>query len=469
MKAKQSKLQLKKQKFIFTSGILIAVVIAAVAFATVIAYMIPWRYDMTGQRIFELSEETIEVVENIKGNVKIGAVYATGNEDAMVSALLKEYEKLSPDIEVEFLDAEKNPSVLAGYELGDVKAVANGTIIVNGNGRHKLIASSDIFYSGDSGNIFYGESEITGALRYVSADTLPKIYFTQGHGEIKTGSDMTEAVSMLERNAYEVEGISLLETGEIPDDASEVVIASPTEDISEEEAEILFDYIEKGGRIMLLIDPTLSVSDDNLKNLSAVAEKFGIDIENNFVFEEDSSYYLTLSNMYLIPRYGIHEITSQMIEEEKLPVLPLVRGLKETEHDESVTLKAIMQSSDSSWMRTDLSIAGESMTDEDIQGPITLGYASERSGGAKMVAIGDANFACDGNLTMQGNGDLWINSVNWLSGGREAEIIAGKVINSNNMIVRGNDFIKLTVICCIVMPALMFAGAVLVWRSRKNK
>jgi ABC-type uncharacterized transport system involved in gliding motility auxiliary subunit len=115
------------------------------------------------------------------------------------------------------------------------------------------------------------------------------------------------------------------------------------------------------------------------------------------------------------------------------------------------------------------------MTVDDTPGPITLGYAAQKSyAGANgalsaVVVIGDTNFIANGNISMQANGDLFINSVNWLAGGRETEIIAGKVINSNIMVVRGSDFTRLMIICCIVIPAVVFAGAAMVWRARRNK
>ncbi|MEA4854654.1 MAG: GldG family protein [Christensenella sp.] len=468
MKKNQSVIAAKKKKFMITSVVWIVVVLLVVVFGVQLAYRVPWSYDMTGQQLFVLSEETTNVTDHLEDTVKIGAVYAENNRDAMVEALLKKYEESSPNIEVEFLDLEKNPGALGAYEMGDVKAVANGTIIVNGNGRYKVIAPTDLFTADNSGNRFYGESEITGAIRYVSTDTLPKIYFMQGHDELKTGSDITEAVAMLERDAYEVDTFSLLEKGSVPEDAAMVVIASPTQDLSEQEAQALRDYMENGGKLLLMMDPTLNTNTDNLKNLAAIAGDYGIDIANNFVFEEDQSYYLTTSNMYLIPRYGSHDITEQLIYGEKYVVLPLVRGLSETEHDDSVKVTPLLQSSASSWMRTDVTIAGNAMTQADTAGPINLAYAVEKNG-PRMVVIGDSNFMTDGNLSMQGNGDLFINSVDWLQGGRESSVIAGKVVNSNSMIVRGADFVKLMVICCVVMPLIMFIGAAFVWRTKKNK
>lgn len=468
MKKQQSVISAKKKKFMIASIAMVVVVALIVIFGVQLAYLVPWTYDMTGQQIFNLSGETKTVADELEGTIKIGAVYSQSNKDAMVEALLKEYEKLSPKIKVEFLDVEKNPGALAGYELGDVKAVANGTIIVNGNGRYKVIASTDLFTSDENGNQFYGESEITGAIRYVSADELPKVYFLIGHDELNTQTDLSEAVSMLERDAYAVENLSLIEKGSVPEDAAMVVVASPSQDLADSEKQALASYLGNGGKLFMMVDPTLNTNTDNLKNFGEIAASYGVGIANNFVFEEDQSYYMTTSNMYLIPRYSEHPVTLQMITEQKYVVLPLVRGLTEIEHDDAIKVDALMQSSASSWMRTDVTIADSAMSAADVPGPVNLAYAAEKNG-SRAIIIGDSNFVTNGNLSMQGNGSLFVNSVDWLQGNRESSIIAGKVINSSSMIVRGADFVKLMIICCVIMPLVMFAGAVFVWRAKKNK
>ncbi len=460
-------LQTKKRKYMIGSVILVAIVVAIAVFGVMLAYQAPLRFDMTGQRLFELSGETRTVIDMMQGDVKIGAVFPEGKEDAMVATLLKEYDAASDQITVEYLDVEKTPGVLANYDLGDVKAVANGTLIVNGNGKSKLIAYGDLFTADTNGNLFYGESEITGALRYVSTDTMPVAYFLQGHGEINPGVDMTEAVSLLERNAYAVNTLSLANGQGVPEDASVVIAASPTTDLSQEEYDALNAYLDGGGSLLLMVDPTLSKSDDGLVRFGQIAEKYGIGIQNNFVFEEEPNSYLTTSNLYVIPKYGVHEITAQLIEDQKFVILPLARGLTAIGNP-----TVLLQTSADSWMRTDVSIADENKTDADTQGPIVVAYAAQSNVGnatTAAVVIGDSNFATDASLPLQGNADLLINSVNWLNGGREAEIISGKVINSSAMMVRGDDFIKLMVICCVVIPLVMFVGAILVWRTKRNK
>lgn len=465
----------KKRQFIGLAVLTVLLLTAAVTLGTMIAYEVPFRYDMTEQKLFTLSGDSLSCLEELNSPVRIGAVYPSGQENPYVSSLLNEYEKASEMVTVEYIDAEKNPSALAGYALGDVQAVFNGTLIIESGEQVQLVYSDDLFESGSSGNLFYGEREITGAIRYVSSEELPTVYFTQGHGELSVTNQLSDAIRLLQLDAYAVNTCVLLQTG-IPEDADILILAAPQSDLTEGEVELLRQFLERGKSLLLLLDPVMNSNVKRLDVLNGLVNAYGIDISNNYVVEEDPSYYLSTSDMYLIPRYGAHEITKPIGEAERLVILPLARGLGGVDYDKSkVTRDILLLTSDRAWARADVSIPDENKTSRDVSGPIPLGMAASRSNegsgniSSRIVVLGDATFACDGNVTVQANGDLLLNSVNWLLGGRERELITGKVINSDVMIVRGNEFVRLAVICCAVMPMLAFCGAFLLWRLRKNR
>lgn len=468
-------LQIKKKKrqFIWMSALTVLLLAAVVAVGVMIAYQTGWRYDMTEQKVFTLSEDSLNYLEGLDSPVRIGAVYPAGQENPYVSSLLNEYEKASEMVTVEYIDGEKNPSALANYALGDVQAVFNGTLIVEGGERVRLVYSDDLFESGSSGSLFYGEREITGAIRYVSSQELPTVYFTQGHGELSVTNQLSDAVRLLQLDAYLVKTCVMLQTG-IPEDADVLILAAPQSDLTEAEAELLRQFLEQGKSLLLLLDPVMNSNLKKLDVLNGLMNAYGIDISNNYVVEEDPSYYLSTSDMYLIPRYGAHEITKPIGEAERLVILPLARGLGGVDYDESkVTRDVLLLTSDRAWARVDVSIPDENKTAKDVSGPIPLGMAASRGSdgnlSSRVVVLGDATFACDGNITVQANGDLLLNSVNWLHGSREGELIGGKVLNSDVMIVRGSEFVKLAVICCAVMPMLAFCGALCLWYLRKNR
>lgn len=475
MKREKNQIKDKRRKFTAVSAAALTLLVAAVCFLTMSAYRLPFKYDMTNDRIFTLSQETEAVLKELPGKVKIGAVYPEGKAEPVVESLLSEYEKASDNIEVEYVDAEKNPAGLSNYNLGDVVSVINGTLIVEGHDRVKLINNADLFTSDTNGNVFYGESEITGAIRYVTSRELPVVCFTQGHGELDAGTELTEAVSYLGKSAYESRSLVMVEEG-IPQDTDIVAMISPEKDIDESEKETLERFLDKGGRLFVTMDPFLNANSSKFENLGTVLGEYGIDITNNFVVEEDDTYHLSSGNTYLIPRYGAHDITRELGESKKLVVFPLARGLGAGEYDETnVKRETLLVSSDQSWARNDVTIQAEGRTQKDVPGPIALGFAATKSNrksgdyASQVVVLGDSDFIKNGNFKVQANGELFGNSIHWLQGDRTSEIIAGKVMNSDTMIVRNSTFVKLAAICCLVLPLLAFMAGLATWSLRRNR
>ena len=79
----------------------------------------------------------------------------------------------------------------------------------------------------------------------------------------------------------------------------------------------------------------------------------------------------------------------------------------------------LMKTSEESWAETDAA-SGNVKFDEgkDRKGPIVLGVAANKSEGdkeARLVVIGDSDFASNQFFGIQRNGDLFMNSVNWLA------------------------------------------------------
>ena len=121
----------------------------------------------------------------------------------------------------------------------------------------------------------------------------------------------------------------------------------------------------------------------------------------------------------------------------------------------------------------------ESTTDRSPRlasvGPAPLAYASVKSNvkwgtdAARMVVIGNSSFALDGSIEVQANRDFYLNCALWLSGDEATEAIVAKTINSGSLIIRGNEFTGLALLCVAVLPGLAFLAGFVVWVRRRNR
>jgi hypothetical protein len=470
------KTQRQKKQAVIEALIWCALAMALAVFAVLFSSVLPFRVDLTSQRLFSLTESSREALSQLPSPVRIAAVYPDGNANEMVKSLLEAYAGASDKIELRFIDAERDPALLAGYDVGEARTITRGTIIVNSDGRRKLVYETDMFFEGTTGNQFYGERVITGAIRYVGTDFLSRAYFVVGHGERDISGKVLGAADLLRLDAWEVLQLPLLQQNSIPDDADALIFANPVQDLDEAEARMLIDYLSKGGSVLLLLDPSASAQNAQLPLFEAIAGLYGVGIMNNYVIEEDSSYYYTTNKLYLIPRFAAHPITRPIGMDEKMVILPLCRGISRLpELSSDVKTEELLLASDKSRARVDMTAGEGALAASDILGPIPLAYAAVKDppeiGGraSRLVVVGDSDFITEGNIKAQANGDLFLNIMNWLLSGRENELIAGKTINADVLMIRGRDFIRIAVICCAAIPLILFFSAFALWFTNRNR
>jgi hypothetical protein len=470
----KNQIQQMKKKFIVNSVITIALVIVIFTFATLLAYKIPWSFDMTAGKIFSLSNQTKQLVSSLDMPVEIIAIYPQTWKNPVISSLLDEYLKLSPRISITYIDAEREPGRLSEYELGS-SAVQNGTFVVKSGSKSKTITEFDFFQETGEGRVFWGERLVTGAIRYVTKDVMPRIYFLEGHNEALITNELSKLSNFLEIDGFYVETFSLIRSNGVPEDADLIVIPSPSRDLSDEELQMLVKYLSAGGNAMVLVNP-LNTNTIILNNFNLLTRAYGIDITNNIVFEEDPSSYAGNNNLFLIPGYAFHSITEKLAESKRYVVLPIAMGLHLLEGNQDLFHQDILlASSPNSWMRTDISISSGVKTDVDKSGPIPLAYAANRTalesdkGESKIVVIGNSSFIYNENIESNANRDFISSCVNWLTGSQEVDPISPRVIGADRFIVRGNEFIRLILICLVLMPFIPFSGAVLMWYLKRNQ
>jgi hypothetical protein len=446
--------------------------LGCLVFAVLLAYEVPWSFDLTKDKVFTLSRQSLDVLADLQEDVLIAAVYPGGREDPLVRSLLHEYAKAGRGkIEVEYADAERDPGVLARYKV-EVKAVLNGSLVFASGGRTTVVSSSALYRSTPSGLAFSGEHQVTGAINFVTTKVVPKLFFVEGHDEASIERDLPTLRERLGVEAYEVKRINLLREAEIPPDASMLIFCSPKRDLTPQEADSVEKFLAGGGKAIFLLD--VLPADLKLTFLQAVLAKFGVTFVNNFTVEENPRYYYSNSKLNVIPAMGLHEITQALLERKMYVILPVAMALQQTPADDSLDVESLLQTTESSWIRTNLTINSASATAEDDHGPADVALAIVRNNSAyaipdaRAVVIGNSAFLSEKYVNAQGNLDFFINAVNWVQGARAVNTIRPKALNADSLDITGSDFLRLGIVSVLVLPVLAFAGAFLIWIVRRN-
>ena len=158
---------------------------------------------------------------------------------------------------------------------------------------------------------FAGEAQMTSAIEYVTSDNLPVVYLLNGNGESSLSSDFS---SILADDNFRTEQLSLITgDGKVPSDASCVLLNVPQNDLSEDEVSALEEYIDGGGKVIMI-----TYYPYTLANLNALGERYGLSRVPGLLVEGSDSMYakreaLLSAALYREHRYLLYALRKQCI------------------------------------------------------------------------------------------------------------------------------------------------------------
>jgi ABC-type uncharacterized transport system involved in gliding motility auxiliary subunit len=443
------------------------------------------RWDLTANQQFSLSAQTKKILESLDAPVKI-RVYDRPTEFDRFHDRLDEYAYVSKKVSVEYLDIDKQP-----VQANRDQVQANGTVVFDYKGRTERVTSSD-------------ESQLTNGLIKVISGKERKVYFLQGHGEKDTSSTDRNGYSAIDSamtsENFSVQPLVLLEQKTVPADATAVVVAGPKTDLFPPEIDALRKYLEGGGKVMLLLDPPDKVDAQPLTNLMAFAKEWAIDVGTNIVVDVSGVGQIigTDESVPVAAHYPSHPITENF---RLLTAYPLARSV--TAVPGGVNGRAaqnFIESSKNSWAESDLADMFKSGKvqddkDKDLQGPVSMGAAvslvvntkdtkdtkdtkaKDGTGSddadapkpeARMVVIGDSDFAANYALGIQGNRDLFMNAMNWLAQQENLISIRPKEPDDRRITMTASQQRTVNWFALLVLPATVFAGGIYSWTRRRG-
>lgn len=424
------------------------------------------KYDISSTQLYSITSNTKAVVNKLTKDVNIYWVVQSDQENQVIEMLLSKYESLSDHIHVEKKNPDVYPTFTKQYTDEDV---ANNSIIVECGDSSKYIPYSDIYvqeadyttYSYKTS--FDGEGAITSAINYVTSDTHPKIYTLEGHGEADLPSTFS---SQIERENYETDAISLLNEDSIPEDASAVFIYSPSTDISDEEKNILSEYLNNGGKLMVCAGTT---ENGTLTNLYSLLSDYGITTQDGIVIEGDREHYAFQQPFILMPTLGNSSITEPLTDENYYVLMPISQGLNVGETDKA-TVTQLLTTSDSAFNKEEgVNISTYEQEDGDKEGPFTLGVDIATNTGGEMIWYSSSYFLDDtyNSYSSGANVNLAMNSLSKLIGDSDTLSIRSKSLSYNYLTISSSDAAMIQAVMIAIIPAAFIAvGIVIIVRRR---
>ena len=457
----------------YSLGISVVVLAIAVVFNLVVGKL-PAQYrnvDLSQTKLSTIGDTTKELVSALDQDVTIYQIVESGKENETIQKLLERYAGLSSHVKVETMDPVLHPNFVSEYTEDDL---ADNSLIVVGEKRNKVIPYADMFESTVNYQTyqyettgFDGEGQVTSAISYVTTDSLPIMYTITGHEE----GDMTEDMkSAIEKENIEMKDLNLLTEESVPDDADCVMLFSPQNDLSEEEADKLITYMENGGKAVIIT----SYLNKEMPNLQKVLNNYGIGTMEGVVLEEDGQHYISGNPTYLVPNIGSSDALGDLSKANSYVLMPVAQAVEKLEDKrDSVTIESLLTTSDSAYVKTNVNGTLEK-EDGDAEGPFDVGVAVTESvdkGETKLIYLTSANlFSQQVDAMVSGNNvKLLANSVSWMCDQEQSVSIPSKSTQISYLTVTAASARMWGMVTIGLLPVLCLVLGGGIWFKRRKR
>lgn len=430
------------------------IVLTVIGLINFLAVRYPYRVDLTENQIFSLSPQTERLLTNLSKPVKVW-IFANQGISQGEQELLANYQRKNPQLQYEIVNPEKKPNIAQEFKKLSGNNLAR-VYLQYGEKKQPLKTISE--------QESLTEVKLSNAIETAKTNRTLTAYFLQGHGEnaIKNPKGgLVQAVNSLEAKGYQVEPLNLVERSTIPNNADVVIIASPKRKLFPQEVTTLQNYLNQGGKILLMIDPQTETGLEPLLNA------WGVKLDNRIIIDASGAGEIIGLGPAspIITSYGNHPITRDFAN--GISIFPFARPIA-TVPVEGIEAVSLMITNDKMWAESDLNDQNIQFNPEkDLAGPFDLGVALTGKKG-KLIVIGNASFATDGLFEQQLNGDIFLNSVEWLASGETATLsIRAKEPKNRRMNLNPLQVNAIFWMGMVVMPIVGFTLAGITWWQRR--
>lgn len=413
------------------------------------------RWDLSENQNFTLAPQTHRVLRGLPHDIKITVFTREKDPGYQVfKERLESYRQASPKLSVEFIDPEKQPKIAQSYGI-----FRTDTAIFESNGQTIRVTSPS-------------EVELTGALIRISKDAKKRIVFIEGHSELnvedKDRNGLSAAKEALFRQGYEVGTLSLLKELAVPDKTSVLILAGPRRAVMKDEQARIQAYVEKGGHLLVLVDP------DTQTGLESLLAHWGLGLGSGVLVDLQDRLAQGDLTALLVRTFTEHEITQDL---NSAVLLPLSRHVT---FDEQIgkdwDFVPLARTSPNSWAEMNMQGRVVSLNEkEDVKGPLPMAAAlapkkvpEEGTPRPAIVVIGNSTFVSNAFFNFPGNSDFFLHTTGWLAEERDLISIAPREPALHPFTPNPTQERALIYIQVVFLPFVTLLTGIIVWRKRRR-
>lgn len=457
-----------------------------------LAQLHSWRFDLTRNRIFSLSAETVSYVENLGQPVHAVVAFDTSADDPEVEqarrdvlALLREYTHVlrrgEPVVSVEEIDIVQ--SLKRAEQLGITE---RNVVVFTSGDRSRTVRLGELYRVEQLAKVaFQGEAEFTAAILDVTTTDKQKVYFLTGHGELDpTSTDRARGLSefraALRSRNFAIEALDLRQARKVPDDAALVVAIAPLQPFLPTEQELLRSYLnQQTGRVLLAIDPARDRGATT--GVEALLADWGLELPDALVVDNDPNSTLPNGDL-LLWRYTRHPITDLLYgAASQVAVGPCRPVARHPAGPRNAALRIDLPLLTTNTGFGERTFRGRTEylfnPETDLKGPVSVLAVAEgestagalpfsvRSG--RLLVFGSSSFFTNERFNTLGNSMLAVSTVNWSLNRLSQVNVPPRKMEKFQLTLSEPQLARLRLALLLAVPgAVALLGLVVYWSRR---
>lgn len=438
------------------------------------------QFDWTRLHRHSLAPASVAVLEQLKQPLTITAFASQrGETRRLIRDMVGRYQKLKPDITLEFVDPDTAPERVRAAQVQ-----FDGEMVLQyGDARENLTPAQ------------FNEQSFTDALTRLGHRGERWVVFLSGHGERspdrQANFDYSTWARQLHQRGFKTRTLSLGESPKIPQNTTVLVIAGPRTRLLAGEVKELQNYLARGGNLLWLHDP------GPLNGLDALAETLGIEFQPGVIVDPTSELITGNPAAIVISKYGSHPVVRGFADNT---VFPQASGLS-VRAPEGWHSAILMDTRPSSWSETG-PLEGQIQFDKgrDIRGPLNLAVALTRpsdkfpedtsgtpdTGAAtgktrknspdaphkseqRVIVVGDGDFLANSYIPNAGNLQLGMSLINWLSQDDAFVNIPVKTARDRRLDLSRAAQTGIAAVFLALLPLTLAGSGVWIWLRRRKR
>jgi ABC-2 type transport system permease protein len=468
-----------------TNGFIAVGAISVVTAANVALYRHDVHFDVTREGRNTPPHQLTDVIDHLHAPLSLTYFYNAGDPSALAARdLIAISARNHPLLAFRAIDLDKEPGLAR-----DIGVHAYNTAILQADDRKVLVENvtdvtrlgyavlrvlrkrpETICFVTGHGEVF---RPIPTHFHYSHVETL-KGHDTPGAGDVLVAEpeQLDRFQLALNEIGFDMRGIVPAATKTIPSDCAVVAEIGPRTGFTPGEADLLVEYLKRGGRLLLLIDPLFPVDPDFEGHLLGAA---GLSTPSAIVIDP-LNHFRTDEDKVAVPYYPPHPITKRLA----LTVFPQVRPIQVVQAPTAVTTSVLAASSQDSYLKPPSAAGGLTAAADE---PVAPNAARRAQGLAvalegvwpratpdqrfRLVVAGTSKFVTNEYFPYVSNGELSVSMVRWLAEDESTANVEPQTYDLPQIVLTNRQMRDTFIVLVVLMPlTTMFCGVLMWWRRR---